>query len=138
MGVDDDLAGTTSMLLGDLEIGVELAVASPDQTASLLAGYEDDGAAVGESSMRSADTPTSMSSTWRSRLALVSRGWWSGGPPRSPPSRRGMREVDARAGDAGVEAEEEWWWWAERFHQGIGKWGGTGGGLMWGPRRMKP
>lgn len=39
MGVDDDLAGAASiMLLGDLEIGVELAVASPDQTASLLAG----------------------------------------------------------------------------------------------------
>jgi hypothetical protein len=113
MGVDDDLAGTTSMLLGDLEIGVELAVASPDQSASLLAGYEEDGAAaaVGESSMRSAETPTSMSSTWRRRRALVSRGWWSGPPPRSPapPSRRGMREVEARAGEAGVEAEEEWW-----------------------------
>jgi hypothetical protein len=114
MGVDDDLAGTTSMLLGDLEIGVELAVASPDQSASLLAGYEEEegaAAAVGESSMRSAETPTSMSSTWRSRRALVSRGWWSGGPPRSPapPSRRGMREVEARAGEAGVEAEEEWW-----------------------------
>ena len=39
MGVDDDLAGAASiMLLGDLEIGVELAVARPDQTASLLAG----------------------------------------------------------------------------------------------------
>lgn len=38
MGVDEDLAGATSMLLGDLEIGVELAVASPDQTGSLLAG----------------------------------------------------------------------------------------------------
>lgn len=65
--------------------------------------------------MRSAETPTSMSSTWRSRGALVSRGWWSGPLPRSPPptSRRGMREVEARAGEEGVEAEAEaaWWWW---------------------------
>lgn len=38
MGVDEDLGGVTSMLLGDLEIGVELAVASPSQTVSLLAG----------------------------------------------------------------------------------------------------
>ena len=39
MGVEDDLDGAASiMLLGDLEIGVELAVARPDQTASLLAG----------------------------------------------------------------------------------------------------
>ena len=38
MGVDEDLAGATSRLLGDLEIGVELAVEIPDKKASLLAG----------------------------------------------------------------------------------------------------
>lgn len=53
-GVDDDLAGATSMLLGDLEIGVELTVASPNPAAaSLLAGE----------STPIAATPTSRSST---------------------------------------------------------------------------
>jgi hypothetical protein len=33
--VEEDLAGATSMLLSDLEMGVELVV---DQSASLLAG----------------------------------------------------------------------------------------------------
>lgn len=53
-GVDDDLAGATSILLGDLEIGVELTVASPNPAAaSLLAGE----------SAPSAEAPTSRSST---------------------------------------------------------------------------
>ena len=54
MGVDDDLAGATSMLLGDLKIGVELAVASPNPAAASLL-------AVGSTPI--AGTPTSRSST---------------------------------------------------------------------------
>jgi hypothetical protein len=54
MGVDDDLAGATSMLLGDLEIGVELAVASPNPAAASLL-------AVGSTPI--AGTPISRSST---------------------------------------------------------------------------
>jgi len=54
MGVDDDLAGATSMLLGDLEIGVDFAVASPNPAATSLL-------AVGSTPI--AGTPTSRSST---------------------------------------------------------------------------
>lgn len=48
MGFDEDLAGGTSMLLCDDEIGAELVDVSQDQTTSLLAEYEDDGAAASE------------------------------------------------------------------------------------------
>lgn len=54
-GVDDDLAGATSMLLGDREIGVELAVVRVNPPAeSLLAG---------SASSPTPEGPTSESST---------------------------------------------------------------------------
>jgi hypothetical protein len=55
MGVDDDLSGATSMLLGDLEIGVELAVARVNPPADSLV--------AGSASSLCPDGPASMSST---------------------------------------------------------------------------
>ncbi|BAS86536.1 Os03g0764250 [Oryza sativa Japonica Group] len=133
-GDDDDLGGATSMLLAVLEIGVELAVRRPNPTESLLEGHDEGAAGEGEESSPSAETPTSMSSTCRSRLCLVNRGCGSLPPPQPNPttSRRRLgtppptREVEARAGDAGVDAdadeedgdgEGE----TERFHHRIGE-----------------
>jgi len=110
------------MLLGDLEIGVELTVASANPAAASLVAGE---------STPSAETPTSGSSTTkRIRRALLSRGCGSLLPPLpsrrelaplpQPPMRRG---VAARAGEAGVDAEDEEAereGEEERFHQRIG------------------
>lgn len=106
-----------STVLVDLEIGVELGspTASDAETRPLEGGEED-----ATSRPRSA-SPTSISSTWRSFRWRVS---CRGGARRSPAShpRRGWaREVEARAGEAGVEAEvavtERWKADLERFHQ---------------------
>jgi hypothetical protein len=116
-GDDADLGGGAppSLELADLEIGVEAGDPSAlDAEARHLCG------GGGEAGSAWPASATSMSSTWRSLRWRVRRGG-GGAASRSPGSagRCWAREVEARAGEVGVEAGAATGQWKadlERFH----------------------
>lgn len=145
-GEDADLGGCAppSLALADLEMGVPIGIptASEAEERPLCCGgeEEEDLSETSSSMPRSPSwTSTLPTSTWRSFRWRVSLGGGARRSPRLPARPLGpgwTREVDARAGDDGVEADEEdgvtderWNADLERFHHdGIvtaagGEWG---------------
>lgn len=123
-GKDADLGGgaPSSLALADLEMGVAAGIPMPSERPLCCGGEEEKD--LSETSMLR--SPSSMStlwtSTWRSFRWRVSLGGARRSRlPARPPGW--TREVDARAGDDGVEAEEDrvtderWNADLERFHQ---------------------
>jgi len=123
-GEDADLGGcaTASLVLEDLDTGVEPGIPTASDARPLCSGGEDEALRPASATTRS-PSATSMASTWRSfrwRVSLggATRRSLSLSAPRRPPGC--AREVEARAGESGVEVagvtEERWNADLERFH----------------------